>query len=62
MELRFTGLKLQIQSNLVNPNPLGKKGLFERNKVLGTLKHIEIPALSSFKIFDLHALVFQNAG
>lgn len=62
MELWFTGLKLQIQLYLVDPKPLGKRVLLERNKVLGSLKCIEIPALSLFKIFDLHALAFQNAG
>lgn len=36
--------------------------LFSGNKVLGTPKRKEIPALSSFKIFDLLALAFQNVG
>ena len=46
MELRFTGLKLQIQADLVNPKPLGRRGLLEGGKVFGgLLKRIEIPAL-----------------
>lgn len=62
MELWFTGLKLQIHSYLINPIPLGEKGQFERNKVFAALKCTEIPAQSLFKIFDLHALAFENAG